>query len=91
MPQLPFQTCKLLRRAIWNAKNKAGSLFLANSVLNATIAGCPRAPLLSNEGLRGASCGAEAEISDLKRLQDVSGAARALQVFVQRKSGAAGM
>lgn len=44
--QLPFQTCKLLRRVNWNAKNNAGSLFLANcvcAVLNATIAGCPRA------------------------------------------------
>lgn len=30
MQQLPFQTCKLLRCVNWNAKNNAGSLFLAN-------------------------------------------------------------
>lgn len=49
-------------------------------LLNATIAGCTRAPLLSNEGLHGASCGAKAEISELKRLQDISEATGALQV-----------
>lgn len=34
--QLPFRTCKLLRRVNWNAKNNAGSLFLANCVCAAS-------------------------------------------------------
>lgn len=34
--QLPFKTCKLLCRVNWNAKNNAGSLFLANCVCAAS-------------------------------------------------------
>lgn len=98
--QLPFQTCKLLHRVNWNAKNNADSLFLANCLYAASKCNdCwvptnqqppPRWVMKAFKGPAVAQWRLKWDNNDfLRGLQDTppacTEAAWALQVFVQRK------